>query len=71
MMNYSIELQAGQIQIENFKCIRDDGERSNNKYKKIKKIYVPTKDRVNVLTIFLEWNPKNQEKDMITEKIRS
>ena len=39
--------------------------------KKIKKIYHPTKDRVNALKIFLEWNPQNQEKDMITEKIRS
>ena len=28
-------------------------------------------NRVNALTIYLEWNPQNQEKDMTTEKIRS
>ena len=60
---------AGPIPIENFKCIRDNGERITNK--KNKKIYVPTEDRVNALTIFLEWNPQNQEEDMTTEKIRN
>ena len=29
------------------------------------------KEGQGALTIYLEWNPQNQEKDMTTEKIRS